>query len=267
MRKIFLIFFASLLLFAQNSFANLQTITTFSDLQGEAFGSKTHKQTLNGFLEYPTSKNVAIGGSTQLSHVTSNYNGGTSFYALNSIEFFHRYKFFSSKYLGIILHNSYKFGGLYNENENLGLMPKQDDYELRFLFAHNMPDRLVNAVVQNETPYFIRAEIAYRRRFSNPFDEYRFTLWAEKKINEEFSFLLQDNIVWNVNAKATSSNNSRSNLANFQFSKNANNMATFSLLYHCNKSTALQFGYVKRLSGNAPFYDYDGPTFALWKSF
>lgn len=266
MRKICLILFLSLC-FAQNSFANFQTITSLSDLEGRAFGSQTEKQSLNNFGEYPISKLMSVGEATQISRVTSTYNGGTSFYALNSIELFHRYKFFSSKYLGITVHNSYKFGGLYNENKNLGLMPKQDDYELRFLFAHNMPDRLVNTVVQNETPYFVRAEVAYRRRFSNPFDEYRFTLWTGVKINEKFSFLLQDNITWNVNAKETALNNSRQNFANYNISKTTNNIATFSFLYHCDKETAIQFGYVRRLTGNNPFYDYDGPTVALWKSF
>ncbi len=266
MPKIYLILFLSLC-FAQNSFAQLQTITSLSALEGEAFGNNTHKEALISFAEYPLSKKTAIGGSAQLSHVSSNHNSSSEAYAFNSVELFHRYKFFSSKHLGITVHNSYKFGGSYNENNNLALMPKQDDYELRFLFAHNMPDRLVNTVVQNETPYFVRAEVAYRRRFSNPFDEYRFTFWSGVKINEKFSFLLQDNITWNVNAKETALHNSRQNFANFNISKTTNNLATFSLLYHCDKETTIQFGYARRLAGNNPFYDYDGPTVALWKSF
>ena len=127
MRKIYLALLLTLCC-AQNSFAEFQTITTLSGLEGRAFGNQTNKQTLNSLGEYPISKLTSVGEVSQISHVTSTYNGGTSFYALNSIELFHRYKFFSSKYLGITLHNSYKFGGLYNENENLGLMPKQDDY-------------------------------------------------------------------------------------------------------------------------------------------
>lgn len=267
MRKIYLVVFLSCLFFAQNSLADFQTVTTYSNLEGRAFGNQTNKHILNSFSEYPLSKKTAIGEISQISHTKSTYNGGTSAYALDSLELFHRYKFYSAKYVGIVVHNSYKFGGIYNENKNLALMPNQPDYELRLLFAHNMPDRLVNTVVNNETPYFARAEIAYRRRFSNPFDEYRFTLWAGLRINNNFSFLLQDNITWNVNAKATALDNSRTNLANFQYSKNANHLSTFSLLYHYDHNTALQLGYLRRLSGNAPFYNYDGILVALWKTF
>jgi len=267
MRQVFLAIFLSALLFAKNSLADFQTITTYSDLEGHAFGNQTDRRILNSFGEYPLSKTTSIGEISQISYNKSTYNSGTSAYALNYLELFHRHKFYNGKYVGITMHNSYKFGGIYNENKNLGLMPNQPDYEFRLLFGHNMPDRLVNTVVQNETPYFARAEIAYRRCFSNPFDEYRFTLWAGLRINNNFSFLLQDNIIWNVNAKATALDNSRTNFANFQYSKNANNIATFSLLYHYDRSTAFQFGYLRRLSGNAPFYNYDGISVALWKTF
>jgi hypothetical protein len=66
---------------------------------------------------------------------------------------------------------------------------------------------------------------------------------------------------------ADKGNNSNTNFGTFDAAKNANNMATFSLMYHLNKDTALQFGYVKRLSGNAPFYESRGILVGLWNSF
>lgn len=267
MKKILLVGFF-IFVSAANSFAgNLQTITSLSDLEGKAFNSKTQKQVLNSFAEYPLTKKMSVGAISQASRVESNHNQSTTAYAVNSVEIFNRYKIFSSEKLGIIMHNSYKFPGIYNENKYLALMPKQSDYEFRLLFTHNMPDRLVNTVVQNETPYFLRGEIAYRKRFSNSFDEFRFAFWGGVKINQEFSFLLQDNVTWNVNAKATSTNNSYSNAGDFRAVKDANNIATFSLLYHFDKNTALQAGYVRRLHGNNPFYDNRGVIVGLWKSF
>lgn len=261
-----LIFFVT----AQNSSAagnNLQTINTLSALEGDAFAANTHKESFNSFAEYPLSQRAAIGGSLQLNHTTSNHNGGTSAYALNGVEVFHRYKFLSFKHLAVSVHNGYKHAGLYNENKYRAMMPKQDDYELRFLFAHNMPDRLINTVVYNTTPYFLRAEIGFRKKFSNPFNEYRFILWSGFKINEKFSFLLHDQVTWNTRAKATPSDNSQTNLSNFSMSKHANHIATFSLMYHYNHDVALQFGYLKRFSGNNPFYDDRGLVFGLWNSF
>lgn len=146
-------------------------------------------------------------------------------------------------------------------------MPRQDDYELRFLFAYNMKDRLINQVIGNLSPYFMRAEIAYRHKFSNPFDQMRFNLLTGIKLNQNFSFLLQNSIDWNVNAKATADNNSYSNFTNFQLSKNATNMMTLSLMYHQSPSIAWQFGFTDRLSGNNPFYDKRGLTLGLWSSF
>jgi len=146
-------------------------------------------------------------------------------------------------------------------------MPKQDDYELRFLFAYNMPDRLVNTVIKNNTLYFARAEIAYRRKFSNPFDQMRFAFLGGIKINQNFSLLLQDNIDWNVKSKSSEYYNSYSNFSNFEPSTNALNIATASLLYRTSKDTALQFSYSYRLSGNNPFYDSRGITIGLWNSF
>jgi hypothetical protein len=268
---LFAVFFLSL--FAIDSFAeekdfsqNLQMFNTLSYLEGKAFKSKTQKEVLNNFIEYPLSKKHAIGSNIFASRIESDHNGSTTAYALNSAEIFHRYKFFSYKKLGIQVHNSYTFRGPYNENKYLALMPRQQDYELRFLFALNMQDRLINTVIQN-SPYFARFEIAYRARFENPFDEIRYNLWAGFKINEDFGFLLNNNITWNVANKATKTNNSNVNLADFRASKDANNMATFSLMYHQNKNLAWQFGYTRRLHGNNPFYDYQGVLAGLWSSF
>ncbi len=269
MKKL-LLGFCALLFFAQNSFAaenNLQMFNSFSDTSGRAFGNKTEKQILNSFVEKPLSNKMSIGAITQVSRVDSKSVNYRDAYAINSLEFFNRYKIFSHEKLGVTMHNAFKLPGVYKENKYLGLMQQQPDYELRFLFAYNMSDRLVNTITRNETPYFGRAEIAYRRRFSNPFDEAKFTFWGGFKINQDFSFLFQDNITWNLVRVADASNNSNTNLGTFNATKNANNMATFSLMYHLNKDTALQFSYVKRLSGNAPFYDSRGILVGLWNSF
>ncbi len=264
------IFFSILSGCAADSLAgNLQTITSLSDLEGTAFKNKTRKEVLNSFSEYPISKKASIGAITQASHISSNRSGSESLYALNSLEFFNRYKLLSYDKIGVTMHNSYKpsIFSIYNENKYLALMPRQDDYELRFLIAYNMKDRLVNTVVHNDQPYFSRLEFAYRKKFSNPFDQMRFALLAGVKINKNFSFLLQDNIDWNVRSKATATDNSYSNLGDFRSSKDANNMATFSLMYHFKNDMALQFGYVRRLHGNNPFYDNQGVVVGLWNSF
>ena len=262
--------FCALFFFAQNSSAaenNLQMFNSLSEASGRAFGNKVEKQVLNSFIEKPLSNKMSVGAIAQLSRIDSKSINYRDAYAINSLEFFNRYKFFSHEKLGVIMHNAFKLPGIYNENKYLGLMQQQPDYELRFLFAYNMSDRLVNVITRNETPYFARAEFAYRRRFSNPFDEARFTFLSGFKINQDFSFLFQDNIAWNLVRVADESNNSNTNFGTFDAAKNANNMATFSLMYHLNKDTALQFGYVKRLSGNAPFYESRGILVGLWNSF
>ena len=243
---------------------NLQMFNTISESEGKAFGSANTKQILNSFIEYPLSPKQSIGTIIQASHIDSDYNNSTKSYALNSAEIFHRYKVYSKDKLGVTMHNSYKFPSVYNQNKNLGLMPQQADYELRFLFAYNMKDRLVNTVVRGDTPYFARAEVAYRRRFGNPFDEARFTLWSGYNLNSKFALLLQENIVWNVESKATATNSS---YYNPNISKSANNIATLSLIYRFDKDMAAQFGYFRRLQGNNPFYDYQGVTVGLWNSF
>lgn len=249
---------------ARASTQNLQMLNTISESEGEAFGYDNTKQILNSLVEYPLSSKQSIGGTVQASHTDSDYNGSTKAYALNSAEIFHRYKFYAKDKLGITIHNSYKFPGIYSLNENLGLMPRQADYELRFLFAFNMKDRLINTVVRGDTPYFSRVEVAYRKRFSNPFNEVRFTFWGGYNLNSKFALLLQDNITWNVESKSTATNSSYSNIA---ASKNANNIAMLSLMYRFDTDKAVQFGYFRRLSGNNPFYDYQGVTVGLWNSF
>ncbi|MBP7710633.1 MAG: hypothetical protein KA100_06165 [Rickettsiales bacterium] len=265
MKKIFLTFL--LILLGSSAFAatnNLQMFSTISFVEGSAFKSDNRKQILNNFVEYPLSDKTAIGTIFQASRVTSNYNSGTTAYALNTAEIFHRYKLLSYKKLGVTMHNSYKFPSVYNENQNLGLMPKQADYELRFLFAFNMKDRLINTVVRGDTPYFARFEVSYRRKFSNPFDEARFTLWAGYNFNQKFGILLQDNIVWNLRSKANATDNSYSS---FNFSKDANDITNLSLIYRITPDVALQAGYLRRLHGNAPFYDNQGVVVGLWNSF
>jgi DNA-binding response OmpR family regulator len=48
---------------------------------------------------------------------------------------------------------------------------------------------MFNNVLQNKNNYFLRYEIAYRRKFSNPFDEFRNKLWLGLKISINFHFL------------------------------------------------------------------------------
>jgi hypothetical protein len=246
---------------------NLQTINSITYSEGEAFGNHTRKESFNSFAEYPISQKNSIGGSIQLAKTYSNYNGSTSLYSLNFVEIFHRYKFFSYKNFGFTIQNSYKEQGIYNENKNLALMPKQSDYELRLLIAHKMKERLVNQVVANESPYFSRLEIAYRKKFSNPFDEFRLRFLLGLKIDEKFSFLFQEDAIWNLRAKSTAHDNSNSNFSNFNASKDANIISNFSFLYHVDKSYAVQLGYIKRLGGNSPFYDHSGFIVGLWNSF
>lgn len=243
---------------------NLQMYNTLSELEGRAFGSQTSKEVFNQFIEKPLSKKVSIGAINQASRIDSTHNGGTSAYAINSIELFHRYKIFAGEKIGIIMHNSYKPRGFYNENKYLALMPKQDDYELRFLFAYNMPDRLVNTVTRNQTPFFFRAETAYRRKFSNPFDEARFRLWVGAKINEKFSLLVQDDVNWLLKSKPDATMTSPTSPS---ISKQANHMINLSIMYHFNRDIAIQAGYIKRLNGVNPFYDDHGVIVGVWNSF
>jgi hypothetical protein len=249
---------------AQAKPTDIQTINSLSFTDGNAFGSRTDKQSLNNFTEIPLSKRLSIGGNFQLNRATSSHNGSTTGYALNQVEPFVRYKIFAGEKLGITWHNSYKPVGIYNQNKYLAQMPRQADFETRFLFAINMKDRLVNAVITGNTPYFARLELGYRRKFNNPFDQVRFILWSGISITPKFAILFQDNIDWNIQSKSSALNNTP---ANFQMSKNANNIATLSLIYRYEKDMAIQFGAIRRLSGNNPFYDDKGVIVGLWNNF
>ena len=250
--------------FAKN---NLQTNTTFSSTKGNAFGQETRRQIINNSSELPISNLSSIGEITQFSYAKSSYKNGSKAYSLNSLEFFHRYRFLTTKYANFTIHNSYKFHGIYNENKYLSLMPKQNDYELRMLIAHNMTDRLVNNILQSEKPYFARLEIAYRYRFNNPFDEIRQRFYLGIKFNQKFSFLLQQDLSWAVTARETLTHNSPRQMQNFQFSKSFHNIITPSLIYKIDRDNALQIAYFKRLGGNDLQYDSAGFNLGLLNSF
>jgi len=273
------LFIVLILFSAQNSFAansddkknNIQAINSLSFTNGEAFESKNHKRSLNSFIEYPLSGKSSVGGALQASQINSNYQGNkprqSDAMALNSAEVFHRYKFFTYDKFGFTLQNSFKFPGIYQENKHLGLMPQQQDYELRLLTAYNMQDRLVNNILYGTNLYWARFEIAYRRRFSNPFDEFRTRLLLGLNLSEKFEILFQNDIAWNVNAKETSAHNNYSNISNFRGKQDANNVGNFLLVYRINNETALETGYTRRFHGNNPFYDYQGFLIGLLSSF
>jgi hypothetical protein len=237
-------------------------INQASNLNGEAFNSKYTKQNYYSFIEYGISKKTSVGGLFNLARINSEYKSGTTQYALFGPEVFHRYKFFASGKHGFILQNSLKFPNVYKENNNLGLIPKQYDYEIRILGLYNFKERLVASIVHNSTPYFVLYELAYRRHFNIPFDEIRFGFSGAFDIGYNLEILLQDNINWNIQTQGTNPLNNT--YSNFDISKDATNIARFSLLYHLNKRTALQAGYVIRLGGNNPFYDNKGIVMGVW---
>lgn len=260
--KIFLVLFllTSSIAFAQTN--DLQLINQASNLTGEAFGSSYTKQNYYSFLEYGISKKTSVGGSLNSARIDSTYNDGTTQYALFGPEVFHRYKFFAHNKHGAIIQNTIKIPNTYSVNKHLGLMPKQWDYEIRILGLYNFKERLVSSVVHDSTPHFARYELAYRKRFNNPFDEIRFAFWGGLDIGHNFEILVQDNITWNINSQTANPLNNT--YSNFDITKDANNIATFSLLYHVSHKTTLQAGYVQRLHGNNPFYDYRGIVIGLW---
>ena len=261
MKKLLLSLF---LLTSTVSAREFQLINQVSNFDGSAFNSDYTKQNYYSFAEYGISKKTSVGGYFNAAKINSDYQNGTTQYALFGPEIFHRHKFFAKEKHGFVLQNSIKLPNSYSENKYLGLMPKQWDYEIRILGLYNFKERLVSSVVHDSTPYFIRYELAYRKRFNNPFDEVRFAFWGGFDIGHNFEVLIQDNITWNIQSQVTNAlNNTYSNL---DISKDANNVATFSLLYHLNNYTALQVGYVQRLHGNNPFYDHRGITIGIWNS-
>jgi len=245
---------------------DFQFINTMTVSEGSAFGSENTKQNLYSFIEYGYSKKTSFGGILNASRTDSVYNGGTTQYAIIGPELFHRYKFFAKGKNGIVLHNSVKLPGNYDENRNLGLMPKQWDYEVRLMFLHNFHERLVSSIVHNSTPYFVRTELAYRQRFNNPFNEVRFAFWGNFDIGEKYAILIQDNTTWNIANDGYTSNSLNNTYQNFDITKDANNLVTTSIIYHYNKHMAFQVGYVKRISGNNPFYDRQGVVVGIWNA-
>ncbi len=243
---------------------DVQFINQFSSLTGQAFKSDYSRQNYYSFVEYVISKKTSVGGLLNASKINSDYKNGTTQYALFGPEVFHRYKFFAKGKHGGIVHNAIKMPNFYNENKHLGLMPKQYDYELRFIGLYNFKERLVSSIVHDSTPYFIRYELAYRKRFHTPFDEVRFAFWGGFDIGHNLEVLIQDNITWNIQTKGSNALNNT--YRNFDITKDANNIATLSLFYHLSKHTALQFGYAQRIHGNNPFYDNRGIIFSIWNS-
>ncbi len=248
--------------FAKLSFASdIQTITTLSRMDGNAFGHSFSKLSLNSFLEYGYSKKTSFGSTFQLLDINSEYQNRNKGYALTNPELFTRYKLYAGKKTSIIMQNSFKFGGLYNENNNLALMPRQYDYEFRILVPYNFKNRLVNQIVHRASSHFIRVELAYRQRFENPFNEVRFALLASHVINDKLSILFQDNINWQIQSKPLAKSNTYDN---FKITNVANDILSLSALYSYNPRTALQLGFAKRIAGNAPFYDARGIFVGLW---
>ncbi len=251
------------LLFSSTVYAGeLQMIHQLSNMNGTAFGSNYTKQNYYSYLELGLSKKSSIGGSVNSASIDSAYNGVTKQYAIFGPEVFHRYKFFAHGKHGFVLQNGVKFPNAYDENKHLGLMPKQWDYEIRVLGLYNFKERLVSSIVHDSTPYFARYELAYRKRFNNPFDEVRFAFVGGFDVGYNLKILVQDNINWNINSTGTSVLNST--YSNFDITKDANNIVTISLFYHINNKVALQAGYAQRLSGNNPFYDKHGITIGVW---
>lgn len=246
---------------------NIQSLTTLSSTKGHAFGESTHRQIINHLSEIPISNLASLGALTQLSRVDSTYQNNTEAYSFNGVEFFHRYRFASTKFINFIVHNSYRFHGIYNENKYLSLMPKQNDYELRLLLAHNMTDRLINNLIKSNNRYFARLELAYRHKFNNPFDEIRERFYLGFNINPKFSLLFQHDLIWAVTAKESPTKNSFKHLQNFDFSKNFNHIISPSLIYKNSNDSAWQFGYFKRISGNDGQYDSQGFNIGYLKSF
>lgn len=264
---VIIFFFQSNSLFAKEKKSNLQTITQLGLSEGKAFGYKNNKLNLNNISELPLTLNNSAGLNLSAFAINSKYHNLNTQYALTGVEFFHRYRFYRNELVSLTIHNSFKPLMLYNENRYLSQMPKQQDYELRLLVAHNMTDRLVNNVLQNKNNYFLRYEIAYRRKFSNPFDELKNKLWLGIKINEKISVLGQYDLIFNVRSKANFHDNSFKNPNNFQFSKHANSIANLGLVIKVDNNLALHLNAFKRLSGNNPFFDQQGINLAIWQSF
>jgi len=267
--------FIVLLFLSSNSFANnwilknynLQSQTTFQSTNGEAFGEKTSRQILNNISEVPLNKTSSIGEISQFSRVNSSYKNNNQGYSFNGIEFFYRTRILATKFANITLHNSYKFHGIYNENKYLQQMPKQNDYEIKLLIAHNMTDRLINNLINPVNQYFARLEIGYRHKFNNPFDEIRERFYLGFRLNDKFSLLTQHDLVFAITRNTSPTRNSRRQLQDFDFSKNFHHIISPNIIYKLNNQSALQIGYLHRFGGNDKQFDSRGFLVGYLKSF
>lgn len=257
-------------IFCQNVYAkkyNIQSLTNISLTKGNAFGSKTHRQILNNFTEIPISETTSIGEIIQFASAQSSYQHRKEAYSFNGVEFFHRYRFLKSQYANLTVHNSFKFHGIYNENKNLSLMPKQNDYELRLLIAHNMTDWLIKNIISSPKPYFARLELAYRKKFNNPFDELRQRFILGINLSKKYSFIVQDDLIYALTRNTSPTRNSLRQLQNFDFSKNFHHLISPSFIYKYNNDLAFQLGYFHRFSGNDRQYDQNGINLGILNNF
>jgi hypothetical protein len=126
-----------------------------------------------------------------------------------------------------------------------------------------MKEGLTNSIIHHSTPYLMRIEFAYRRRFDNNFNEARFNLTAAYFLNAKYGLLFQQSSIWNIYSRNTDNNNSAGFIAN----NNANNNAIFSTLYQLEKEIALQFGYMRKIGGNGKNYDSQGLLIGILASF
>ncbi len=234
-----------------------QTTTNISYLQGDAIGNHYNRAVLNNVIEYSLPYKMSVGNILQLSQIDSEYNGGTKEYAWNSIEFWHRYRFYNDDFVRLNVQNLYKFPGNYEVNRNIGLGKKQQDYELRLLADFNAKEGLTNALVHRSSKWLLRYEIAYRRRFDNTFDELRSALTLSYRVHENVTLLFQGNVAYSIFSKRQAGANDNT-VRNFSATNDMNNVSTFSALYHMNDKYALQFGYVRRIGGSNTTHDQHG---------
>lgn len=244
---------------------SMQTITQFGNFNGTAFGNDYTRQNLYSFGEYGISKTVSMGWNTNLARIDSTYKSGTIQYAVFGPEFYYRHKVLSKNQYGLVIHNAVKLPSFYDTNKHLGLMPKQWDYELRLIALDNFKERLIGTVIHNSTPYFLRGEIAYRKRFSNPFDEARFTFWGGFDIHHNLSILVQNNATWNIQSNS-GTNPLNNTYSHFSITRDAINITTISAIYRISNGMALQFGCVRKIHGNNLFYDSKGIIIGLWNT-
>ena len=100
--KIIIVFYLLLLSFKTHAkeikSSNIQLINSLNQSQGEAFGYKNKKLTINNFAELPITLNNSLGANILSSATNAKSDDKSNQYALNSLEFFHRYRFFSNKF-------------------------------------------------------------------------------------------------------------------------------------------------------------------------